>query len=64
MNIPAAPSGAQRPAATDAAPGQAAVANAPGQAVAASTTTPVSQREGSRRSSDKPRSKEEIEMRA
>eukprot|EP00959_Pyramimonas_sp_CCMP1952_P054407 1137667-Pyramimonas_sp.AAC.1 len=59
MNLPAAPNGAQRPA-----PGQAAVANAPGQAVVASATTPVAKKEGFRRSSDKPRSKEEIEMRA
>eukprot|EP00959_Pyramimonas_sp_CCMP1952_P438246 9174716-Pyramimonas_sp.AAC.1 len=73
INTPAAPNGAQRPAATEAAPSQAVVANAPGQAVAAkapgqaveaSTTTPVTKEEGSRRSSDKPRSMEEIEMRA
>eukprot|EP00959_Pyramimonas_sp_CCMP1952_P030592 641307-Pyramimonas_sp.AAC.1 len=73
INIPAAPSGAQRPAAADAAPGQAVVANAPGQAaesnapghaVEASTSTPVTKEEGSRISSDKPRSMEDIEMRA
>eukprot|EP00959_Pyramimonas_sp_CCMP1952_P380684 7975821-Pyramimonas_sp.AAC.2 len=57
INIPAALNGAQRPSATDAAPGQASVANAPGRAVEASTTTPVTKEEGSRRSSDTPRVK-------
>eukprot|EP00959_Pyramimonas_sp_CCMP1952_P122009 2550612-Pyramimonas_sp.AAC.1 len=43
---------------------QAAEANAPGQAVAACATTPVTTEDGSRKSSDKSRSMEEIEMRA